>query len=65
MLSRKVRKIEYEGKEYWTIQNMGDKRNELSASNPKVKSHNGAKIPVDSEPGQVIEYYLSVLSPGD
>ena len=43
---------------------MEDKTNKLSASNPVIKSHNHARIPVKSLPGKVIELYLSKLSPG-
>ena len=46
-----------------SIENLEDKRNKLSASNPKVKTHNGQKMPVDSELGEVIEYFLKVIGP--
>ena len=54
----------WEGEEYYAIKNMEHKTEKLSASNPVLKSHNGMRIPVKSDPGQVIEYFLSVLSPG-
>ena len=54
----------WEGKEYVGIENMQHKTHKLSASNPAVKTHNGMRIPIDSEPGKVIAYFLSVVSPG-
>ena len=52
-----------EGEEFWGIRNMESKTNHLSASNPVVKSHNGMRIPVQSNCGQFLNRYVEKLSP--
>ena len=54
----------YAGEEYYGLENMPDKTNKLSASNPVVKNNVGMRVPVDSDFGRIITNYFSKLSPG-
>ena len=47
------------GKKYWAIRNMEDKTTKLSSANYTLRKNPNARIPVDSEPGQCIQLYVS------